>query len=194
VGACGKRTLSQPGKWWKAVKPLCGNHEVSIDDKNRLLIPAEIRKAINPETDGDALFLVPGINGKPWLYPEKLYEAFALRSVTEINPEEELLAWDHITFAMATRLEWDKQGRILIPEKVFRKSGLQRDVTVIGSKDHVEIWNRPDWERQEQEYERQRAEIIKRGRIKSGTGTHSLQAMNQTDTAVQQTGSKEREL
>lgn len=143
---------------------LYGNYEVSIDDKNRLLVPAEIRRAIDPEADGEAFFLVPGVNGRPWLYPERQYEAFALRSVSEIAPEQDLLAFDMMNFAMATRLEWDKQGRILIPEKVLRKSGLGREVTVLGVKDHVELWNRSDWEQEEQKLDQARNDIAMRGR------------------------------
>jgi MraZ protein len=158
------------------VRLLYGNYEVSIDDKNRMLVPAEIRRAIDPETDGEAFFLVPGVNGRPWLYPERPYEQFALRSVSEIAPEEDLLAFDMVNFAMATRLEWDKQGRILIPEKVLRKSGLGREVTVLGVKDHVEIWNRSDWEQQEQELDRTRPEIAMRGRQKFGMQTARTQA------------------
>ena len=53
---------------------LYGEHELTIDDKNRLLVPAEIRKSLSPERDGEAFFLVIGRNRKPWLYPERYYE------------------------------------------------------------------------------------------------------------------------
>jgi MraZ protein len=165
------------------VRLLYGNYEVSIDDKNRMLVPAEIRRAIDPEADGEAFFLVPGVNGRPWLYPERPYEAFALRSQSEIAPEQDLLAFDMMNFAMATRLEWDKQGRILIPDKVLRKSGLGREVTVLGVKDHVELWNRSDWEQQEQELDRTRAEIAMRGRQKIGMQTPTRTQSGQIERA-----------
>ena len=55
---------------------LYGEYELTIDDKNRLLVPSEVRKAIVPERDGEAFFLVVGINRVPWLYAERYYEQF----------------------------------------------------------------------------------------------------------------------
>ena len=143
---------------------LFGNYELTIDDKNRMLVPSEIRKAIDPQTDGDAFFLVTGINHKLWLYPEKYYEALALRMQSEMAPEEDLLAFDQLNFAMASRVEWDKQGRILIPDRVLKKSGLSREVTLIGMRDHAEIWNRADWDARIDELDRKRAEIAVRAK------------------------------
>ncbi len=54
---------------------LHGEYELTIDDKNRFLIPAEIRKMMNPERDGEAFFLVIGTDRRPWMYPERYYEA-----------------------------------------------------------------------------------------------------------------------
>ena len=143
---------------------LFGNYELTIDDKNRMLVPSEIRKAIDPQTDGDAFFLVTGINHKLWLYPEKYYEALATRMQSEMAPEEDLLAFDQLNFAMASRVEWDKQGRILIPERVLKKSGLGREVTLIGMRDHAEVWNRADWDARIDELDRKRAEIAVRAK------------------------------
>src|SRR5690606_1411530 len=90
---------------------LYGEFELTIDDKNRMLIPSEVRRALVPERDGEALFLVFGTNRRPWLYPERQYEAMVARIQQELAPTEDALAFDQMHFAMASRLEWDKQGR-----------------------------------------------------------------------------------
>jgi MraZ protein len=144
-----------------------GNYELTLDEKNRLLIPSEIRKAIDPATDGEAFFLVTGINGKPWLYPEKYYESMALKRQSEMAPEEDFLAFDHMNFSTASRVEWDKQGRILIPEKIVRKSRLDREVTVIGVRDHAEIWRREEWMTYEEDLTKRNLEIAVRARQKT---------------------------
>jgi MraZ protein len=125
---------------------LYGEYELTVDDKNRMLVPAEVRRAIDPERDGEAFFLVVGINRVPWLYPEKTYEAMIAQVPAELTPGEDSLAFDQMNFAMISRLEWDKAGRVLIPEKTLRRTGIQRDVTLIGVRDHLELWNRGDWE------------------------------------------------
>jgi DNA-binding transcriptional regulator/RsmH inhibitor MraZ len=47
---------------------------------------------------------------------------------------------------MASKVEWDKQGRMSLSEKTLTRTGIGRDVTVIGARDHLEIWDRSDWE------------------------------------------------
>ena len=124
---------------------LFGEYELTIDDKNRMLVPAEIRKALIPERDGEAFFLVTGVNRILWLYPEKYYEELVAQYPIDILPGLEGLEFDQSHFAMANRLEWDKQGRVLIPDKTLRRIGLNREVTLIGVRDHLELWDREAW-------------------------------------------------
>jgi MraZ protein len=143
---------------------LFGEYELTIDDKNRMLVPAEIRKSMVPERDGEAFFMVVGQNQVPWLYPEKFYEVLVSQEPADITPGEDLLAFDQMNFALASRMDWDKQGRILIPEKTLRRTGLSREVTVIGVRDHLELWNRPDWEIRREELLKRSSEIALRAK------------------------------
>jgi MraZ protein len=125
---------------------LYGEYPLTIDDKNRLLVPAVVRKSLDAQRDGNAFFMITGINRKLWLYPERIYEALAAQSITELSPNEDLLEFDQMSYGMALRLDWDKQGRILIPEMTLQRAALNREVTMTGVRDHLELWNRDDWE------------------------------------------------
>jgi MraZ protein len=143
---------------------LIGEHELTIDEKNRLPVPSEIRKSINSERDGDAFFLVLGLNRKPWLYPERYYEQLVFQAQPDITPGEEQLDFAHANFALASRLEWDSQGRLLIPAKTLRRTELNREVTLIGAGDHLEIWNRSDWDARREQIFARHAEIAIRAK------------------------------
>src|SRR4051812_40930972 len=80
---------------------LFGEYELTIDDKNRLPVPAAIRKVIDPEVYGEAFFLVVGQNRKPWLYPKRYYEELVNQDPAEMTPEEDSLAFDQMNFALA---------------------------------------------------------------------------------------------
>jgi MraZ protein len=138
---------------------LFGEYELNIDDKNRLLIPSEVRSRINPAEDGEALFLVMGIDRRPWLYPERYYEQLVTRQPGDITPAQDLHAFDQMHFALASRLEPDKQGRVLLPDKILKRAALQKEVTLIGVRDHLELWNRAEWEARREELERRGPEI-----------------------------------
>lgn len=125
---------------------LYGEHELTFDDKNRLLIPSDIRRQMNPDRDGEAFFLVVGVNRKPWLYPERFYESLVAAEPTEMMPALERLQRDQLLFGLASRLDMDKQGRVLVPEKMMRRAALAKEVCLVGVRDHLEIWNRPEWE------------------------------------------------
>ena len=138
---------------------LFGEYELNVDDKNRLLIPSEVRRSIKPEEFGEGYFLVIGINRLPWLYPERYYERLATQGPADITPEQDLLAFDQLHFAMASRLDPDKQGRVLLPDKILKRAKINKEVTLIGARDHLELWNRADWEARRDELERRGAEI-----------------------------------
>ena len=44
-------------------------------------------------------------------------------------------------YSMAASCEIDKQGRILIPAQLRDLAGLNKDATLVGIDDHIEIWN-----------------------------------------------------
>jgi len=143
---------------------LFGEYELTIDDKNRLLVPADIRKAIPPEF-GEGFFLVQGSNRVLWMYPERYYEDLATRDPGDMTPSEDLLAFDQLHFAMASKLPWDKQGRVLVPEKVLRRASIGKEVTLIGARDHLELWNRADWEVRREELLNRSSEITARAKL-----------------------------
>jgi MraZ protein len=143
---------------------LIGEHELSIDEKSRLPIPAALRKSLDPERDGDAFYMVLGWNRKPWLYPEKYYEQMVSRAQGDLMPGEEQLDFDHMNYALADKIAWDAQGRLQIPVKTLRRSELNREVTVIGARDHLEIWNRSDWEARREQLLARSAEVVIRAK------------------------------
>lgn len=122
-----------------------------IDEKNRLSIPSQIRSAMDPQLDGSGFFLVPGGDCLQ-LIPENVFKRMAAQSRVGIAPNSKVAKARRYIFANATPLNWDKQGRVIIPERYMadsesfdrnmEKLGLSRQVTLVGASDRVELWNR----------------------------------------------------
>jgi MraZ protein len=138
---------------------LYGSHEVSIDPKNRMLVPSEIRQSINQELDGNHFFAVIGSNGRVWLYPDKYYTELVGRDTPALLPTDEALEFAHLNFSMAHKLSVDAQFRVLLPDKLLKNSGTDKSVTVIGAIDHAEIWNRAEWDEHFAALQKRRKEI-----------------------------------
>lgn len=125
-----------------------GTYEHTIDGKNRLAIPAQVRAALDPDRDGRRLYLVPG---RPWntlwLYTEKHFHRLAEQIGTDLIPNDEILQFEQQFFPNAVLLEPDPQGRVLLPDKMVRRAGLGRDVVICGVRDHLEIRRRDEHDR-----------------------------------------------
>jgi len=59
---------------------------------------------------------------------------------------DEIVAFERMNFALAGKVELDSQGRLLLNEKLRKRAGLKDNVTLVGVRDHIELWNTQDWE------------------------------------------------
>ncbi len=126
---------------------LTGEYEHVIDDKNRVLISNKLRNQIDTARHGSNFYLVLGANGILCLYPEKYFEQVVLGCAPTGSAADETVAFERISFALANRVELDRQGRLLLNEKLRRRARLGNRITLVGVRDHVELWNTEDWER-----------------------------------------------
>jgi MraZ protein len=129
-----------------------GAFPLTIDAKNRLSIPYVVRDRMMREADGKSLYVVPGRRrGTLALYPDRYYERTRQTFLTE-RVSDATYAWVQFEYSQAALLDADNQGRVLLPDRLLKRAGLDREVTLIGVHDHLELWNRPAFE----EYEEQR--------------------------------------
>lgn len=124
--------------------PLLGEHDLTIDDKGRLLVPSDIRKRLEQFGENDTLILM-NFGGRIHLYPEKFHMTRFAQLRVGIVPTVDEQRLMRGLFGPSQRLQWDKQGRILLSPKTIAQYKLDREITLVCSGDHIELWNRPDW-------------------------------------------------
>jgi len=125
---------------------LTGEYEHVVDGKSRVLISNKLRNQIDTDEHGSNFYLVLGSNGILCLYPEKYFEQIALAVAPGATAPDEAVAFERISFALASKVELDKQGRLLLNEKLRKRAGLKDRVTLVGVRDHIELWNSESWE------------------------------------------------
>ncbi len=118
-----------------------GEYEHAIDDKSRLTLPARFRAAL-----ADGVFLSKGLDGSIDVYPRERWELNVVARIGELDPllPDTRLLQRHF-FGGASEDVPDKQGRVHLPAPLLRHGKLVKDVTVVGSNDHLEIWDRAAW-------------------------------------------------
>ena len=142
--------------WWRAViastrtgtkrrtmatMSFKGQHEHSLDDKGRVIVPKSYREAF-----ADGMFLTQGLEGCLWLFPSARWEAITDRladtDLTATGPRLlERLIYPGLDLTL------DRQGRIAIPPTLRDFAGLapSQPVMLLGVKDRIELWQPELW-------------------------------------------------
>jgi MraZ protein len=125
---------------------LTGEYQHVVDSKSRVLISNKLRNQIDVDEHGSNFYLVLGANGILCLYPEKYFEQIVLAIAPGKNAPDEAVAFERISFALSSKVELDGQGRLLLNERLRKRAGLKDQITLVGVRDHIELWNNEDWE------------------------------------------------
>ena len=127
------------GRPWQPM--FLGEFEHTIDDKNRLTLPARFREAF----EGGGV-VTRGMDGCLSVYTRDAWETFVSVRLEGLDPfSREARQLGRFLFAGATDAEPDKQGRIMLPAPLVKHAKLDREVVVAGVRDHLEIWDRATW-------------------------------------------------
>jgi len=118
-----------------------GEHEHTIDDKKRLILPRKFRGPLE-----GGVVLARGIENNVDVFPLEGWRANVARIADLDSLSREAREMKRHVFAGAAVTELDSQGRVLLPQHLVQHAELGRDVVVAGVHDHVEIWDREQWD------------------------------------------------
>lgn len=115
-----------------------GSYQHNIDAKGRVIIPAKFREEL-----GESFYVTMGINNCLFVLSKEQWDLF----LDKLASQPISTATDIVRFfcAGATEAVPNAQGRILLPEHLRKYAGIDKDVTVIGSGNRVEIWSTDKW-------------------------------------------------
>ena len=117
-----------------------GEYHHSIDDKDRLIIPAKFRNEL-----GNKFIVTRGIENCLFVYPEESW--IKIVNKLESLPFTKKDARQFVRFFLsgATEAEFDKQGRINITSPLVNYAKITKECVVIGAGDRLEIWSLESW-------------------------------------------------
>lgn len=123
-----------------------GKYNHTIDAKGRLIIPSKFRDAL-----GDEFVITMGMDGCLFAFDEQGWQTFEESLNAMPRNKKEIRNLARFFLAGAADVEVDKQGRVLIPAELRDFAGLEKDVTLIGVADRIEIWSKERWEAESSE-------------------------------------------
>ena len=123
---------------------LIGEYIHTIDEKNRISLPAKFRKEM-----GRKVIVTPGLDQCLFVFTLAEWERVSKR-LGSGGGDLSFLKSDQRTFnrnmfGQAVDVEVDSIGRILIPENLKERAKLKNTGAIIGVEDRLEIWNDKIW-------------------------------------------------
>ena len=119
---------------------LIGEFIHTIDDKNRVALPAKFRKDL-----GKTVVLAPGSDRSIFMLTLNEWKKVAQRLSEGSFLQSDNRSFNRFIFGGAVEVDVDAQGRVLIPEFLAKRAGLKSKVALIGVDSRVEIWNDKTW-------------------------------------------------
>ena len=113
----------------------------SIDEKNRMIVPSKLRNGL-----GARCILTKGLDKCLYIYTKEDWD----KQMTKIEklPESDPKVRSFIRHfcANAAECEFDKQGRIVIPQELKSYADIEKELVTMGAMSKIEVWSRDVWE------------------------------------------------
>jgi MraZ protein len=114
-----------------------GSFVHQVDEKGRLSLPASFRRGA---TDG-SLVVVQVHESALTLYPEGTWGEVEGRLLELLRRQPESRPYVLGITANAVEVTPDKQGRILVPQRLLQAIGVGESALLVGVIDRIEVWD-----------------------------------------------------
>ncbi len=150
--------MGRSGNLHPAPRMLLGAYDHTLDDKNRLTLPARFREAFL-----DGVVVTRGLDGCLYAFRRADWDRLVdsrLSTLDPLSPGGRRL--QRHFFSGASEAELDKQGRVMIPAQLIEHAKLGKEVVVAGVNDRLEIWDRAAWRKELAEVEGSAEDVAER--------------------------------
>lgn len=132
--------VSQDLSWHPDVKSFMafrGHFEYSLDAKNRLTIPAKFRASFS-----DGLVLAKWLDPCVAIFTPEGFDRFQDSFLPDMHPlSADRRKLTRFFSGGSYDIELDSAGRVTLNAELLNHAGIAKDVVVIGSGDHLEVWD-----------------------------------------------------
>ncbi|MEG0833816.1 MAG: division/cell wall cluster transcriptional repressor MraZ [Christensenellaceae bacterium] len=120
---------------------LIGEYSHNLDAKGRVFMPSKFRDDL-----GDNFIVTKGVGKCLFVFSKDEWTNFSQK--LKVLPISDVAAqsFTRMLFASACECEGDKQGRILLPQRLRTHIGAVKETVIIGVMTRAEIWSKEGWE------------------------------------------------
>ena len=120
-----------------------GSHQLTIDDKGRLAVPARFRQQLSDQS-GLQVVITRGPNPCLEIYPLPEFRKVT-EQIDQMDDREmaEMLKFSFVGLAVETEI--DKQGRVSLPPMLRRLVQLESSAVLVGQISRFDLWSEALW-------------------------------------------------
>lgn len=118
-----------------------GEYTHSLDTKGRVALPAKFRPKL-----GDGAIIARGLDHCLFVFTKESWEKLTAKIAGMSFMKSDSRAFARLMLAGASEVEFDNQGRILIPEYLRTYASLKKQAIFAGLYDRIEIWDAANWQ------------------------------------------------
>lgn len=134
-----------------------GEYTHTIDQKNRLAIPAKFRREA-----GKTVVITRGLDNCLFVFPQKEWIVLADKLGALPLSQKDARGFSRLMLAGAMEVSLDGLGRILVPEYLKGYAHLKKQVVVAGVYGRMEIWDQGLWSTYKKKNEKEADEMAER--------------------------------
>jgi MraZ protein len=117
-----------------------GEYRHAIDAKGRVAVPARFRAEL-----AAGAFVSRWIDSCLAIFPRPEWDKFASRVAELPFSDAGARVFSRFVFSGAFEFVLDAQGRLVLPPALREFAGLSDEVVVVGSREHIELWEPAKW-------------------------------------------------
>lgn len=121
-----------------------GSHQLSVDDKGRIAIPARFRVSLAEICDSQ-LVITRGPNPCLEIYPLPEFERI-VRDIQQMEDRQVAETLKQVFVGFAVETEIDKAGRVLLSPMLRRYVPLEDAAVLMGQDTRFDLWSQTQWD------------------------------------------------
>lgn len=121
-----------------------GSHQLSVDDKGRIAIPARFRASLAERCDSQ-LVITRGPNPCLEIYPLPEFERI-VRDIQQMEDRQVAETLKQVFVGFAVETEIDKQGRVLLSPMLRKYVPIEDAAVLMGQDTRFDLWSQTQWD------------------------------------------------
>ena len=131
------------------MKTFLGKIDAKLDAKGRVFVPSVFRKVLSEEEKERIVVRMEADEKYLLVYPESVWNKQVMELQSKLNewdPEDQMLLMQFV--GDAEMLDFDAQGRVLLPKRLQSRLGGDSELVFVGMVDRIALWSKSKYDEQ----------------------------------------------